>query len=54
MDQVEDAVAKGATVIFGGRRPGLPGVSVEPTILTGVSPATCAYDEELFVGGFAG
>ena len=54
MDQVEDAVAKGATFIFGGRRPDLPGASVEPTILTGVSPAMRAYHEELFVGGFAG
>ena len=49
MDQVEDAVAKGATVIVGGgRAPDLPGAFVEPTILTGVSPAMRAYHEELF------
>jgi succinate-semialdehyde dehydrogenase / glutarate-semialdehyde dehydrogenase len=48
VDQVEDAVAKGAAVIVGGGRPDLPGAFVEPTILTGVSPAMRAYDEELF------
>jgi acetyl-CoA carboxylase carboxyltransferase component len=48
MDQVEDAVAKGATVVIGGGRPDLPGAFVEPTILTGVSPAMRAYHEELF------
>jgi succinate-semialdehyde dehydrogenase/glutarate-semialdehyde dehydrogenase len=46
--QVEDAAAKGATVIIGGGRPDLPGAFVEPTILTGVSPAMRAYHEELF------
>jgi succinate-semialdehyde dehydrogenase / glutarate-semialdehyde dehydrogenase len=48
MDQVEDAVAKGATVVVGGGRPDLPGAFVEPTILTGVTPAMRAYHEELF------
>jgi acyl-CoA reductase-like NAD-dependent aldehyde dehydrogenase len=48
MDQVEDAVAKGATVIVGGGRPDSPGAFVEATILTGVSPAMRAYNEELF------
>jgi succinate-semialdehyde dehydrogenase/glutarate-semialdehyde dehydrogenase len=48
MDQVEDAVAKGATVIIGGARPDLPGAFVEPTILADVSPAMRAYHEELF------
>ena len=48
MEQVEDAVDKGATVIVGGGRPNLPGAFVEPTILTGVSPAMRAYHEELF------
>jgi len=37
LEQVEDAVAKGATVIIGGGRPDLPGAFVEPTILSGVS-----------------
>jgi succinate-semialdehyde dehydrogenase / glutarate-semialdehyde dehydrogenase len=48
MDQVEDTIAKGATVIVGGGRPNLPGAFVESTILTGVSPAMRAYHEELF------
>ena len=46
--QVEDAAAHGATVVIGGGRPDLPGAFVEPTILTGVSPAMRAYHEELF------
>ena len=46
--QVEDAAAQGATVVIGGGRPDLPGAFVEPTILTGVSPAMRAYHEELF------
>jgi succinate-semialdehyde dehydrogenase/glutarate-semialdehyde dehydrogenase len=48
MDQVDDAVAKGATVVVGGGRPDLPGAFVEPTILTGVTPEMRAYHEELF------
>jgi succinate-semialdehyde dehydrogenase / glutarate-semialdehyde dehydrogenase len=48
MDQVEDAVAAGATVVIGGGRPDLPGAFVEPTILTGVTPEMRAYHEELF------
>ncbi len=48
MDQVGDAVAGGATVVVGGGRPDLPGAFVEPTILTGVTPAMRAYHEELF------
>ena len=48
MGQVEDAVAKGATVVIGGRRPDLPGAFIEPTILTDVTPETRAYHEELF------
>jgi succinate-semialdehyde dehydrogenase/glutarate-semialdehyde dehydrogenase len=42
--QVEDAAAKGATVIIGGGRPDLPGAFVEPTILTGVSPVAARLD----------
>ena len=48
MEQVEDAVDKGATVVVGGGRPDLPGAFVEPTILTGVTPEMRAYHEELF------
>jgi succinate-semialdehyde dehydrogenase / glutarate-semialdehyde dehydrogenase len=48
MEQVEDAVDKGATVVVGGGRPDLPGAFVEPTILTDVTPDMRAYHEELF------
>ena len=48
MEQVEDAVDKGATVVVGGGRPDRPGAFVEPTILTGVTPEMRAYHEELF------
>jgi succinate-semialdehyde dehydrogenase/glutarate-semialdehyde dehydrogenase len=48
IEQVEDAVAKGATVVVGGGRPDLPGAFVEPTILTDVTPQMRAYHEELF------
>jgi succinate-semialdehyde dehydrogenase/glutarate-semialdehyde dehydrogenase len=48
MEQVQDAIDKGATVVIGGGRPDLPGAFVEPTILTGVTPQMRAYREELF------
>ncbi|MFF2567125.1 NAD-dependent succinate-semialdehyde dehydrogenase [Streptomyces sp. NPDC058084] len=48
MEQVRDAVDKGATVVLGGGRPDLPGAFVEPTLLTGVTPDMRAYREELF------
>jgi succinate-semialdehyde dehydrogenase/glutarate-semialdehyde dehydrogenase len=48
VEQVEDAVQKGATVVIGGGRPDLPGAFVEPTILTDVTPGMRAYGEELF------
>jgi succinate-semialdehyde dehydrogenase/glutarate-semialdehyde dehydrogenase len=48
IEQVEDAVDKGATVVIGGGRPDLPGAFVEPTILTDVTPDMRAYHEELF------
>jgi succinate-semialdehyde dehydrogenase/glutarate-semialdehyde dehydrogenase len=47
-EQVEDAVAKGATVVIGGGRPDCPGAFFEPTILTDVTPEMRAYHEELF------
>jgi succinate-semialdehyde dehydrogenase/glutarate-semialdehyde dehydrogenase len=46
--QIQDAVAKGATVVTGGGRPDHPGAFVEPTILTDVTPEMRAYSEELF------
>jgi succinate-semialdehyde dehydrogenase/glutarate-semialdehyde dehydrogenase len=48
MEQVEDAVAGGATVVTGGGRPDLPGAFVDPTILTDVTPDMRAYHEEVF------
>ncbi|MEW2451777.1 NAD-dependent succinate-semialdehyde dehydrogenase [Streptomyces parvulus] len=48
MEQVRDAVDKGATVVLGGGRPDLPGAFVEPTLLTDVTPEMRAYREELF------
>jgi succinate-semialdehyde dehydrogenase/glutarate-semialdehyde dehydrogenase len=35
-------------VVVGGGRPDRPGAFVQPTILTGVTPAMRAYHEELF------
>jgi succinate-semialdehyde dehydrogenase/glutarate-semialdehyde dehydrogenase len=48
IEQVEDAVEKGARVVIGGGRPDLPGAFVEPTILAGVTPEMRAYHEEIF------
>src|SRR4029450_11585791 len=47
-EQIQDAVAKGATLVTGGGRPDHPGAFVEPTILTDVTPDMRAYSEELF------
>lgn len=48
MEQVRDAVDKGATVALGGGRPDLPGAFVQPTVLTDLTPDMRAYREELF------
>ncbi len=48
MEQINDAVSKGATVHTGGRRVEGPGAFVEPTVLSGVTPDMRAYREELF------
>jgi succinate-semialdehyde dehydrogenase/glutarate-semialdehyde dehydrogenase len=46
---VDDAVAKGATVLAGGRaRPDLGPLFYEPTILTDVTPDMTLYDDETF------
>ncbi|MEU0034151.1 MULTISPECIES: succinic semialdehyde dehydrogenase [unclassified Streptomyces] len=46
---VDDAVAKGATVLAGGRaRPDLGPLFYEPTILEGVSPDMTLHDHETF------
>ncbi|MEU3135304.1 succinic semialdehyde dehydrogenase [Streptomyces sp. NPDC006854] len=48
-DHVANAVAKGATVLVGGRaRPDLGPLFHEPTILTNVTPGTTLYDHETF------
>ncbi|WP_211882456.1 NAD-dependent succinate-semialdehyde dehydrogenase [Pseudarthrobacter albicanus] len=46
--QVDDAVAKGATVLAGGSRLEQPGAWFQPTVLTGVTPEMRAFSEELF------
>lgn len=53
LDQIDDALAKGATATTGGGRPehrgpDERGAFVEPTVLTGVRPGMRAYEEELF------
>jgi succinate-semialdehyde dehydrogenase/glutarate-semialdehyde dehydrogenase len=48
MEQVQDAVDHGATVVIGGGRPDGPGAFFDATILTGVTPEMRAYHEELF------
>jgi succinate-semialdehyde dehydrogenase/glutarate-semialdehyde dehydrogenase len=45
---VEDARAKGATVVVGGKRPDRPGWFYEPTLLTGVTPEMALHAEEVF------
>jgi succinate-semialdehyde dehydrogenase/glutarate-semialdehyde dehydrogenase len=48
MAQVDDAIAKGAKVMTGGRRVDGPGAFIESTVLTDVTPDMRAYREELF------
>lgn len=45
---VEDAVAKGATLRLGGRRPEGPGYFYPPTVLTGVPDDALCLREEIF------
>lgn len=47
-EQVQDAVAKGATVHTGGAPLDRPGAFYAPTVLTGITPDMRAWDEELF------
>jgi succinate-semialdehyde dehydrogenase / glutarate-semialdehyde dehydrogenase len=48
-EHVRDAVAKGATVLTGGRhRPDLGPLFFEPTLLTGVTPDMLLHSEETF------
>ena len=46
--QVEESVARGARLLFGGRLPEGPGAFYPPTLLTAVSPGMPAFDEETF------
>ena len=48
MDQINDAISKGATVHLGGHRLDGPGAFMEATVLSGVTPEMRAYREELF------
>ena len=47
-EQVERSVAAGARVLSGGRRLDRPGYWYEPTVLTGVTPDSPAYHDEVF------
>ncbi len=47
-EHVADALAKGATLVLGGKRHALGGTFYEPTILTGVTPAMKVAREETF------
>lgn len=48
LEQIEDAVDKGATLRTGGNRIDGPGAYMEATVLTDVTPEMRAYKEELF------
>lgn len=48
LGQVEDAVAKGAVVVMGGKRIDRPGSFMQPTILTNIQPGNPAFREEFF------
>lgn len=48
LEQIQDAVDKGATLRTGGHRVDGPGSFVEPTVLTDVTPDMRAFSEELF------
>jgi succinate-semialdehyde dehydrogenase/glutarate-semialdehyde dehydrogenase len=47
-EHIADAVAKGASVMLGGKRHALGGTFFEPTVLTGVTPAMKVMGEETF------
>ncbi len=48
IEQIQDAVDKGATLRTGGHHVDGPGAFVEPTVLTDVTPDMRAFSEELF------
>jgi succinate-semialdehyde dehydrogenase/glutarate-semialdehyde dehydrogenase len=48
LDQVDRAIAKGATLIMGGKRIDRPGSFMQPTILADITPGNPAFREEFF------
>ena len=48
LDQVKRAVAKGATLVMGGKRIARPGAFMQPTILTDIKRDNPAFREEFF------
>ncbi|MGO2188706.1 MAG: NAD-dependent succinate-semialdehyde dehydrogenase [Microbacterium gubbeenense] len=52
-DLVEEAVAKGATLVHGGKRIDGPGSFFEPTVVSGLSRDAAIMDEEIFGPVFA-
>jgi succinate-semialdehyde dehydrogenase/glutarate-semialdehyde dehydrogenase len=48
VDQIQDAIVNGATVLAGGSRVDREGAFVKPTVLADVTPAARAYHEEIF------
>ncbi|HEX4826181.1 MAG TPA: NAD-dependent succinate-semialdehyde dehydrogenase [Candidatus Polarisedimenticolaceae bacterium] len=46
--QVEESVARGATLVLGGKVPAGPGAFYPPTVLTHVRPGMPVYDDEVF------
>ena len=48
LDQVNRAVANGASVVMGGKRIERPGAFMEPTILADIKPGNPAFREEFF------
>ena len=48
LKQVDGAVAKGATLVMGGKRIDRPGSFMEPTILTDLDPQNPAFRQEFF------
>lgn len=48
LDQINDSVEKGATLVSGGKRLDRDGFFLQPTILTDLKPGMKGYDEEIF------
>jgi succinate-semialdehyde dehydrogenase/glutarate-semialdehyde dehydrogenase len=48
LEHIEDAIAKGARIVTGGKRHKLGGTFVEPTVLADVSPDALCFSEETF------